>query len=81
MHAGEYNKPWDAYRAAQRLFKNEVQEIDNASRDKNDKKNFGARTRALREWWNTLPKEKKDEAEATTKKWNEGGADKDKQSV
>lgn len=79
--AGEYTKPWDAYRAAQRLFKEEVDELDELSRDKKDKNSFGARTKALREWWSTLSKEKKDEAEAAAKKWNEGGANKAKQSV
>ena len=32
--AGEYTKPWDAYRTVQRLFKEEVDELDKLSRDK-----------------------------------------------
>jgi len=76
--AGEYTKPWDAYCTVQCLFKEELDELDELSRDKKDKSNFGACTKALREWWSTLSKEKKDEAEAVTKKWNESGANKAK---
>ena len=78
--AGKYTKPWDAYHAAQHLFE-EVDELDELSRDKKDKSDFGVHTKALRQWWSTLLKEKKDEAEAAAKKWNEGGANRGKQSV
>ena len=78
---GKYTKPWDAYRAAQRLFKEELDELGGLLRDKKDKGNFGVHTKALRQWWSTLFKEKKDEAGAAAKKWNEGEANRGKQSV
>ena len=58
--AGEYTKPWDAYCATQCLFKEEVDELDKLLRDKKDWSNFGVHTKALRQWWSTLSKEKKD---------------------
>ena len=58
-----------------------MDELDKLSRDKKDKSNFGACTKALRQWWSTLSKKKKDEAEAAAKKWNEGGTNRGKQSV
>jgi hypothetical protein len=56
-HAGEHTKPWDAYCAVQRLFKEEVDQLDELSRDKKDKNSFSVHTKALREWWSTLSKE------------------------
>jgi hypothetical protein len=38
--AGQYWKPWTPFRAAQRLFVDEVALIDEASRDKKKQKNF-----------------------------------------
>lgn len=79
--AGDFHKPWDGFRVAQRIFKDEADEIDRTVRDKNDKKNFGARTRALREWWKTLPQQQKEEAETVAAKWNASGASKEKQAA
>lgn len=79
--AGDYNKSWDVYHAAQWLFKEVVDNLDNKSRDKTNKKNFNACTRAIREWWNALPKERMAEAEAATKKWNSDRAIKEKQAM
>ena len=81
MQAGKYTKSWDAYCVVQHLFKEEVDELDENSRDKKNKSSFGAHTKALREWWNTLSKEEKDEAEAAAKKWNENGANRLRQSM
>lgn len=80
--AGDYWKEWDAFRVAQRLFPDEVADIDNASRDKTDKKAFGNRTSALRKWFKELPTSKEEEVKAAAAKWNlEGAPDKDKMSM
>ena len=47
--AGDYHKLWDPFRVAQRIFKEEVNKIDAQSRDKSDKKNFGAHMKALQQ--------------------------------
>lgn len=78
IHAGEYWSEWNAFRVAQRLFSNEVAEID-ARRDKTNKKTFGKRTVAIRKWFNELPRSKREEAQNVAAKWNsEGAPDKDK---
>lgn len=75
----DYWKAWDAFRVAQRLFSNEVAQVDGGSRDKTDKKSLGKRTVAIRKWFNELPKSKKEEAEKVAAKWNlEGAPDADK---
>jgi hypothetical protein len=53
--AGEYWKPWDVFRVAQRLFSDEVAEVDARSRDRLDKSTLGERTKAVRKWFNELP--------------------------
>lgn len=81
-NAGDYWKEWDGFRVAQRLFAEEVALIDSGSRDKRDKKTFGKRTVAIREWFEGLPESKKDEAENVAKKWNlEGAPNEDKMLV
>ena len=74
IHAGHYWKPWDAYRAAQRLFSEEVAVIDEKCRDKKNKKTFGNHTAALRKWFNELPRSKMVQAEKVAAKWNSDGA-------
>jgi hypothetical protein len=79
--AGQYWKPWNAFRAAQRLFVDEVVLIDEGSRDKTNRKNFGHRTGPINKWFNELPKNKLEEAEKAAAKWNlEGVCNKDKMS-
>lgn len=79
--AGDYRKLWDPFRVAQWIFKEEVNEVDEQSRDKSDKKNFGARTKALREWWNGLDVKRKEEAEHVATSWNAQGAPPVKQAA
>ncbi|KAN0088258.1 hypothetical protein V8E55_005315 [Tylopilus felleus] len=59
----------------------EVKRIDDQSRDKSDKKSFGARTKALREWWNSLDVKRKKEAEHVAASWDAQGTPPDKQIV
>lgn len=73
-NAGQYRKVWDAYGAAQRLFANEVNMVDEESRDKKDKKSLGKRTVAIRKWFDELPKSKMEEAQVAAEKWNSKGA-------
>lgn len=81
-NAGDYWKRWDAFRVAQRIFADEVTLIDEACRDKRNKKTFGKRTAAVRKWFNELPRSKVEEAEMVAAKWNSDGAsDKDKMLV
>ena len=79
MEAGDYCKLWDPFRVAQRIFKEEVDKIDGQCRDKGDKKSIGARTKAIRGWWNSLDKEKKEEAVNVAAIWNADGAPAQKQ--
>ena len=79
--AGDYCKLWDPFCMAQRIFKEEVNKIDVQSRDKSDKKNFGAHTKALRQWWNTLDVKQKEEAEHVAASWNAQGVPPEKQAV
>ena len=79
--AGNYNKSWDVYHVAQWHFKEVLDNLDNKSRNKTNKKNFSACTRAIREWWNALPKERMAEAEAATEKWNSDRASKERQAM
>ena len=80
--AGDYWTSWNAFRTAQRLFSEDVAQVDADSRDKKNKKAFGARTVAVRDWFNNLPKSKMDEAERVAKKWNEEGTpSKDKMNM
>ena len=77
--AGDYWTPSDTFRVAQRLFADEVSQIDRGSRDKKNKKTFSNRTVAIQKWFNELPKTKVEEAEQVAKKWNlEGAPNKDK---
>ena len=77
--AGDYWTPWDTFRVAQRLFADEVAQVDGGSRDKTNKKAFGNRTIAIRKWFNELPRSKVEEAEQVAIKWNkEGAPNKDK---
>jgi predicted RNA-binding protein with RPS1 domain len=77
--AGDYRRPWDAYRAACRLFKEELDALDKSTRDHNDKSTFGKRTKTAHEWFDGLSKQKKREAELAAEKWNAGGAPKHQQ--
>lgn len=80
--AGDYWKEWDAFRAAQQLFADEVAEVDRGSRDPTDKTKLGNRTQAVRKWYNELPASKLEEATKAAEKWNaEGAPDKDKMLV
>ncbi|KAG6377671.1 hypothetical protein JVT61DRAFT_14437 [Boletus reticuloceps] len=79
--AGDYHKLWDPFCTAQWIFKEEANQIDEQSRDKSDKKNFGAHTKALREWWNTLDVERKEEASRVAGSWNAQGAPPEKQAA
>lgn len=80
--AGDYSKPWDTFRAAQRLFADEVAEVDLGSRDPTDKSSLGNRTKAVRAWYKTLPASKLEEATKAAEKWNtEGAPNKDKMLV
>lgn len=80
--AGDYWKEWDDFRVAQRLYPDEVSQVDNESRDKTDKSTFGKRTAAIRDWYDNLPKSKQDEAKRVAKKWNsEGAPNKEKMHV
>jgi hypothetical protein len=71
--AGDYWREWDAFRAAQRLFADEIDEIDKNSRNKKDKKDLGKRTIAVRAWFSNLPESQMEEAKAAAK-WNSKGA-------
>jgi hypothetical protein len=78
-NAGDYWAEWDAFHVAQRLFADEVAEIDSGSQDKKNKKTFGNCTVVIRKWFNELPESKVDEAMKVAKKWNfKGGSNKDK---
>jgi hypothetical protein len=72
--AGEYWKKWDPFRVAQRLFESEVARIDAECRNKNDKNEFGNRTKAIWTWFRELPGSKLEEAEKVAIKWNSEGA-------
>lgn len=77
--AGAYWKEWDPFRVAQRLFVDEVADVDHRCRDTKDKKSIGDRTRAVRKWFNELPRSKVEQAEKAAAKWNsEGAPNKDK---
>ena len=73
-YAGDYWKAWTDFRAAERLFADEVARIDNACRDKKNKKTFGDRTIAVRKWFDELPLSKLEEAKKAAEKWNSEGA-------
>lgn len=78
-YAGQYWKPFNTFRAAERIFSDEVALIDEACRDKTSKKDLGNRTIAIREWFDNLPESKLEEAEKAATKWNdEGVLDKDR---
>lgn len=80
--AGEYWKQWNAFRAAQRLFSDEVARIDEICRDKKNKKDLGKRTAALHDWFRKLSESQVDEAENVADKWNtEGASDKGKMNM
>lgn len=70
--AGNYRKPFDTYKAATLLWKDEVDRIDGA-REKGNKSSIGDRTQLIRSWFKTLPKEKIEEAENAAAKWNSLG--------
>ena len=79
--AGDYKREWDAYQAACRLFKDELNAVDKSSRDQTDRSTFGKRTKTAHEWFDGLSKEKKKEAERAAVKWNHEGAPKQQQVV
>jgi hypothetical protein len=80
--AGDYWNAWNAFRVAQRLYADEVAQVDSRSRDKTDKKALGRRTVAIREWYNKLSRSKIEEAERVAAKWNlEGAPNKDKMNM
>jgi hypothetical protein len=78
-YAGEYWKPWTDFRAAEKLFADEVALIDDECRDKTNKKTLGDRTIAVRKWFGGLPASKLEEAKKAAEKWNaEGAPDRDR---
>ena len=79
--AGEYRREWDTFRAAGRLFKDDLDAVDKSTRDQRDKSTFGKRTKTAHEWFDGLSKEKKREAEKVAIKWNQDGAPKQQQVV
>jgi hypothetical protein len=82
IEAGQYWKEWNALRAAQRLFSDEVAVIDAACRNKKNKKDLGKRTVAINKWWSEQSESRKIEAENVAAKWNaDGASDKGKMSV
>jgi hypothetical protein len=72
--AGDYWSKWNTFRAAQRLFSDEVARIDSACRDKKDKKDLGKRTVAIQDWFGKLPQSQREEAANAAEKWNTEGA-------
>lgn len=79
VYAGKYWTLFDGFDAAQHIFADEVCLIDEACRDKKNKKTFGDRTTALRKWYSKLPESKVEEAKKAAEKWNQEGApDKDR---
>lgn len=82
IEAGEYWKEWKPLRAAQRLFSDEVARIDEACRNKKNKKDLGKRTAAIHKWWKEQPESRKIEAENAATKWNaDGASNKEKMSM
>lgn len=79
--AGDFVNPWTAFRAAQRLFKDEFDTFDKQNRDSSDKQSLGKRTQNVNTWFDALPNQKKVEAENAAKKWNDMGAGKEQQAV
>jgi len=79
--AGDYRRLWDAFRAACKLFKDELDTLNKASRDQTDKLMFGKRMKTTHQWFEGLSKEKKREAELAADKWNQEGAPKHQQVV
>ena len=79
--AGEYRREWDTFRAAGRLFKDDLDAVDKSTRDQRDKSTLGKRTKTAHEWFDGLSKEKKREAEKVAIKWNQDGAPKQQQVV
>jgi len=77
----DYRRLWDAFRAACKLFKDELDALDKASRDQTDKLTFRKRTKTTHEWFKGLSKEKKREAELAADKWNQEGTPKHQQVV
>ena len=67
-YAGDYWKVWTDFRAAERLFADEVAQIDNACRDKKNKKTLGDRMIAVRKWFDELPPSKLEEAKKAAEK-------------
>ena len=78
---GEYKREWDAFRAACRLFKEELDALNMSTRDQKDRSTFRKRTKTAHEWFDLLPKEKKREAEKFAVKWKQEGAPKQQQVV
>jgi hypothetical protein len=79
---GDFWKKWDAFHVAQLLFSEEVAQVDEASRDKTNKKTIGNRTGAVRKWFNELSRSKLEEAEKVAEKWNtEGALNKEKMAM
>ena len=57
--AGEYKREWDAFRAACRLFKEELDALNMLTRDQKDRSTFRKRTKTAHDWFDLLLKEKK----------------------
>jgi hypothetical protein len=80
--AGDYWTEWNPFRVAQRLFADEVAQVDGDAQDKLNKKMLGARTVVIRKWFNDLPKSKLEEVEKVAASWNKlGCTDKEKRNV
>ena len=67
-NAEDYWTEWDAFCVAQQLFADEVNEIDSWSHDKKNKKTFGNYTVVIRNWFNSLPNSKVEEAAKVAEK-------------
>ena len=82
VYAGDYWELFDTFRAAQKLFADEVALVDEACRDKKNKNTLGNRTAAGRKWFRELPASKLNQAKDAAAKWNSDGApDKDRVHV
>ncbi|KAI6096191.1 hypothetical protein F5141DRAFT_1221017 [Pisolithus sp. B1] len=75
--AGEYEKVFTAFTAAQWLFKEEMDTYDRERRDTKDSKTIGKRTKIVQQWWESLSNDQKLEAGRAAEKWNKLGAPKE----
>ena len=82
LDVGDYWPEWNTFRTAQRLFSDEVAQIDSDAWDKQDKKMLGVRTVAIHQWFHNLPKSMLQEAEQAVESWNHLGCpNKDRQNM